>query len=312
MKLQILLALALLMAGCATPADDPGTDDMGTTVGFQGPTSDDSGDDSGNDDSDESAWTKPDCPAKEEHEHEEGTGAHDHPPYEVPECEGVPQVYITATPDAVSGINVYIELQQFLFAPLNVSTDHQAGEGHGHIYLDGVKLGRVYTNWVHVAADEGEHEIRVTLNGNDHSDLTVNGELVQDIVTVTVPEPPGGMHHGSLHDGSEMSVDVTAHADPMNPSSQVIEIQTEGFTFNAEGASSHHVQGEGHAHIYLDGVKLGRVYGNYYHLGGLEEGEYQVSVTLNGNDHGDYMDDQQPVSDTVTITVGEEDHSGHH
>ena len=47
------------------------------------------------------------------------------------------------------------------------------------------------------------------------------------------------------------------------------------------------IEGEGHAHLYLDGAKVARVYGEWYHLPKLE-GEHKLRVTLNTNDHQDY------------------------
>ena len=52
------------------------------------------------------------------------------------------------------------------------------GEGHAHLYLDGQKIARVYGEWYHLPKLEGDHELRVTLNTNDHQDYAVKGEVV--------------------------------------------------------------------------------------------------------------------------------------
>ncbi|WP_369682774.1 hypothetical protein [Roseovarius sp. M141] len=46
------------------------------------------------------------------------------------------------------------------------------------------------------------------------------------------------------------------------------------------------VPGEGHAHVYVNGEKLGRLYGAWMHLPRLPPGEVIVLVTLNSNTHG--------------------------
>ena len=104
-------------------------------------------------------------------------------------------VAITAEPDADGGVDVVIATEGFRFAPEMVDQAHTPGAGHAHIYADGVKLGRVFENEYHIAAlAPGEHEIRVSLNTNDHSNLTFEGNKVESTVTVTVPDV--GQGHG--------------------------------------------------------------------------------------------------------------------
>lgn len=81
------------------------------------------------------------------------------------------------------------------------------------------------------------------------------------------------------------------------------EIITTNFTFKPESASQDYVAGEGHAHIYVDGVKLNRVYGNWYYLGELAKGERQITVSLSGNDHSELTHRGQPIASTVTLMV---------
>lgn len=58
---------------------------------------------------------------------------------------------------------------------------------------------------------------------------------------------------------------------------------------------------EGHAHIYVNGVKFARVYSSWFYLpaDALTPGENDVSVTLNANDHGEWTVNGVPVSSTV-------------
>ena len=112
---------------------------------------------------------------------------------------------VTAEADADGGIDIHIATAGFRFAPEMVDQPHASGSGHAHIYLDGVKLGRVFQPDYHIAdAPPGEREVRVTLNTNDHSDLVYNGEKVQSTVTVTVPDVGQGPGDGdSQHDGHD-------------------------------------------------------------------------------------------------------------
>lgn len=106
---------------------------------------------------------------------------------EVPAGSPVPSVSLEVLPDPKSGWNAHIVTNNFRFAPERVSTEHVFGEGHAHIYVDGVKINRVYGNWYHLGVlSEGSHEVRVDLNANDHNPYAVNGVKIDDTVTVVV------------------------------------------------------------------------------------------------------------------------------
>jgi len=84
-----------------------------------------------------------------------------------------------------------------------------------------------------------------------------------------------------------------------------LHIQTENFTFAPGKVSSDHVLGEGHAHVFVDDVKISRAYGPWYHLPRLDPGEHTITVTLNTNDHQEYATEESfiRVSKTVTVTA---------
>jgi len=82
-----------------------------------------------------------------------------------------------------------------------------------------------------------------------------------------------------------------------------LHVTTTGFTFNAAAAGYDNVEGEGHAHIYVNGKKLGRLYGDWYHIGGLSAGQHAVKVSLNANDHSALYRDGKELAAQVTITV---------
>ena len=65
----------------------------------------------------------------------------------------------------------------------------------------------------------------------------------------------------------------------------ILNLRTENFTYNAAAAGLENKQGEGHAHIYVNGAKLARIYGDWFHIGTLPNGHNLISVTLNANDH---------------------------
>jgi hypothetical protein len=118
-------------------------------------------------------------------------------------AEDAPSVQLIVTEDPVGGFNVQIKTENFIWAPENASKMHVVGEGHAHIYLDGEKLGRVYSEWYHLntkalALAPGEHELTVDLNGNDHAPYAVQGNAVASTVRFevkgTMPESSASNH----------------------------------------------------------------------------------------------------------------------
>ena len=129
-------------------------------------------------------------------------------------------VAITAEPDEAGGVDVQITTEGFRFAPELVDQDHTPGAGHAHIYLDGEKLSRVFESSYHIAdVPPGEHEVRVSLNANNHSELLFDGEVVEATAMVNVPDVGQGHgdsdrdsgHDGDGHDHGEHEVVAEVH-----------------------------------------------------------------------------------------------------
>lgn len=101
--------------------------------------------------------------------------------------ENAPTVELEVLSDSKSGWNINIKTSNFEFSPENVNSEHVLGEGHAHLYIDDIKITRVYSNWYHIPElSKGEHNIKVTLNSNDHRDYTVLGEPIQSIKSIFV------------------------------------------------------------------------------------------------------------------------------
>ena len=224
------------------------------------------------------------------------------------EAEAAMSVEMGANVDPVSGVNVHVVASGFAFAPDRVNLDHVEGEGHAHIYVDGVKVSRVYTPWYHLdGLEPGEREIEIRLNTNGHSEYTWNGEVVRAFATVVVPEPEESMgHHGAatVEARGEMSVSIRVEPDPLCGANLYVT-DTRGFTFTPSHASTHHHSGEGYARIYVNDVKVARLYGEAFQLDKLAEGMNEVRVTLNTNDHSEYTRNGEAVQAVTTIHIAE-------
>ncbi|MDT8327641.1 MAG: hypothetical protein RQ750_09710 [Roseovarius sp.] len=92
----------------------------------------------------------------------------------------VPQIKLSLHPDGPQSRNLHIALTDFTFAPEAVNGPHVPGQGHAHIYLNGMKIARAYGPWFQLdALPPGRHDIRVTLNANDHSQLADQGSPIE-------------------------------------------------------------------------------------------------------------------------------------
>lgn len=111
----------------------------------------------------------------------------------------------------------------------------------------------------------------------------------------------GMAHMAAVDQGAPFpTVDVaaTAEGDGWN-----VTITTQRFTFSEDQMGTAHHAGVGHAHIYVGGIKLGRVFGGDYRIGKLPTGTHQIQVTLNTNDHRAHMGPTGPVTAVAVIVV---------
>jgi hypothetical protein len=102
-------------------------------------------------------------------------------------------------------------------------------------------------------------------------------------------------------DASAPTVRVVLHPDAV--SGWNLEIITSNFTFTPENVNQAPVAGEGHAHIYVNGQKLARVYSPWTHITTLPAGDTVVSATLNANDHSPLSVGGEPLTAQTVIQV---------
>ena len=118
----------------------------------------------------------------ENHGHSDGHEMHE---TKDADAQNAPEVSIQVTEDKEAGYNLALKIKNFKFTPENASSDHVNGTGHAHVYIDGKKISRLYSpNYYIGELPKGEHQIRVTLNTNDHKDYAVDGSMIEDTLTV--------------------------------------------------------------------------------------------------------------------------------
>lgn len=117
--------------------------------------------------------------------HDHGTTGHMHAMIEA--GDPAPTLQIQIHPDGPQSRNLQIITTDFTFDPMSVNGENAPGRGHAHIYINGIKQPRSYAPWVHLdALPKGRHEVRVTLNANDHSQLAVDGTPIEAVLNLTI------------------------------------------------------------------------------------------------------------------------------
>ena len=106
----------------------------------------------------------------------------------VGEGEPAPAVALEVLPAGDDGgWRVEVVSSEFEFRKDLVDYQHVPGTGHGHLYLAGLKLQRLYEPSAVIGdLPPGQHTVRVTLNTNDHRAYVVDDEPVTAMAVITV------------------------------------------------------------------------------------------------------------------------------
>lgn len=96
---------------------------------------------------------------------------------------------------------------------------------------------------------------------------------------------------------------VALSVTPTAAGGYFVALETENFDFAPEAVDGPHVEGQGHAHLYVNGEKITRLYGPEYFIESLPSGDVEIRVTLNANDHATYAHHGEPIADTVIVRV---------
>lgn len=125
--------------------------------------------------------------------------------------------------------------------------------------------------------------------------------------TVTISEMPmiEGHMHGSIEvpavGAPQIAMDVVK--DPTGGWN--ITLETANFTFTPEAVNEDNTPNTGHAHLYVGGVKLARIYGSHFHMPDLSPGQHEVVVALSSNDHSFYEVAGVPIEAHAVIMQAE-------
>ncbi len=169
------------------------------------------------------------------------------------------------------------------------------GGGEGQLAMDGAHMMLSVPDG---NFDEGAYQ-SVSLVFDDGS------EVVARVLRPEIAADAVAMRHGLAH-GVEASPppSITIKEPvPVAADGFTVEIDLEDFEFVVTEDDAAHVPGQGHAHVYLNGLKLGRLYDNSFELGSLSAGAYSLRIGLNTNDHRPYVSGGVPVESVFNFTI---------
>ena len=118
--------------------------------------------------------------------------------------------------------------------------------------------------------------------------------------------------HSESHSHGELRVipvdqaapTIELRATPDATDGYNLHLDVDGFAFSPERTGEQTDAVEGHAHLYVNGTKIGRVYGNWVHLSAkmLEPGKNLIRITLNDNLHHNWGVGETPIEAVIKLS----------
>ena len=136
---------------------------------------------------------------------------HDHEAMEgiaLDDLDHPPTVEAVAESDGAGNVVVTVTLTGIELVPVNPPREHQPGQGHLHITVDGETVAMTSDAVHHLTGlADGHHEVAVRLSANDHRDYLFGGAPIGDTAMVmvtggTAPKTPDLVFAVEVADGT--------------------------------------------------------------------------------------------------------------
>lgn len=130
---------------------------------------------------------------------------HSHMPIAVPSEVLTPALSLALTKDAMSGYNLTLKTARYSLTPppegqtmaqmMGVALNDTTGfvEGHAHLYINGIKIQRVYGHNIHLPSKlfkAGINNISVTLNNHGHMYWTASDKKILATLYINEAKTP--------------------------------------------------------------------------------------------------------------------------
>lgn len=151
------------------------------------------------------------------------------------------------------------------------------------------------TNTTNTTIDTTNANTTATVNSSDD---VVEDELVLDNKDTTEVDDVDDTEADAS--AATISIVDPLEGDTVPPSFDIV-VAVEGFTLAPDKVEGENAEGEGHFHVWVDGEYYAPGVSEITALKDLTEGEHELMVSLQNNDHTDLA---TPVkSEAVTVTV---------
>ncbi|MFD3328985.1 hypothetical protein [Streptomyces sp. NPDC058701] len=135
-----------------------------------------------------------------------------------------------------------------------------------------------------------------------HKPGTSHEEASGSAGTLLTADDGAGHRLREVPAGGAPKVRLTARPD--SEDGWNLQLTVDNFAFTPDSTGGAALRGAGHAHLELDGRKLARLYGPWFHLPAAQvpEGAHTLTVRLYADDHTAWAVSGKPVEATVPLT----------
>ncbi len=127
-------------------------------------------------------------------------GKHAHKDEEMPVKLPTPQLSLSLQKDAMDGFNLILKTAHYQFIPPGISTierGDQSLHGHAHLYINGKKISRIYSPYVHIPEkylDKKINQLTLTLNSDRHGVWTKDKKQILATLFINPNQEPAVLH----------------------------------------------------------------------------------------------------------------------
>jgi hypothetical protein len=107
---------------------------------------------------------------------------HQHKSREIEPNTPIPKIEITAFRDMMDGVNIHIEVANYVLNAPDLATKSLISEegflqGHAHVFVNGTKRQRLYGKDIHIPKSwlkDGVNQVAISLNSHQHENWVSN------------------------------------------------------------------------------------------------------------------------------------------
>ncbi|MGW0365648.1 hypothetical protein [Streptomyces sp. NPDC002990] len=145
-----------------------------------------------------------------------------------------------------------------------------------------------------------------------HKPGTTHEQATGDVGTLLTTDDGSGHRLREVPANGAPQVRLTARPD--SEDGWNLQLAVDNFRFTPDSAGGGALPGAGHAHLELDGRKLARLYGPWFHLPAAQvpEGAHTLTVRLYADDHTAWAVAGKPVEATAPLTAAAPGQAGGH